>query len=161
MIAALLTLAMAIGANAVVFGILNGPILKPLQVPEAESLYSIECAADKDTSQSYPHYLRLQSGDPAQVLSAFLHSQYNQQGTTRCEQSRACSRRRDDLRILQRSSILPAPESFSLAGCARDSAEKLVDGCGRLPLARRPALVSSLITRECLVRMICIHSHRR
>ena len=58
-IAAVLTLAMAIGANAVVFSVLNGLILRPLNVPQAESLYLIERASDKDTSQSYPDYLDL------------------------------------------------------------------------------------------------------
>jgi predicted permease len=56
---AVLTLAMAIGANAVVFGVLNGLILRPLDVPQAESLYAIERASDKDVSQSYPNYLDL------------------------------------------------------------------------------------------------------
>src|SRR6267154_2747403 len=41
-VAAVLTLAMAIGANAVVFGVMNGLILRPLNVPQAESLYAIE-----------------------------------------------------------------------------------------------------------------------
>jgi len=58
-IAAFLTLAMAIGANAVVFSVLNGLILRPLNVPQAESLYLIERASDKDTSQSHPDYLDL------------------------------------------------------------------------------------------------------
>jgi hypothetical protein len=48
--AAVLTLAMAIGA---------GLILRPLNVPQAPSLYSIERALDKETSQSYPDYLDL------------------------------------------------------------------------------------------------------
>ena len=39
-ITAVLTLAMAIGANAVVFGVMNGLILRPLNVPQAESLYT-------------------------------------------------------------------------------------------------------------------------
>src|SRR5882672_171000 len=56
-IAAVLT--MAIGANAVVFSVLNGLILRPLNVPQAESLYLIERASDKDTSQSHPDYLDL------------------------------------------------------------------------------------------------------
>jgi len=58
-VAAVLTLAMAIGANAVVFSVLNGLILRPLNVPHAESLYLIERASDKETSQSYPDYLDL------------------------------------------------------------------------------------------------------
>jgi hypothetical protein len=58
-ITAVLTLAMAIGANAVVFGVMNGLVLRPLNVPQAESLYTIERASDKDMSQSYPDYLDL------------------------------------------------------------------------------------------------------
>ena len=56
-VAAVLTLAMAIGANAVVFGVMNGLILRPLNVPQAQSLYAIERASDKDMAQSYPNYL--------------------------------------------------------------------------------------------------------
>jgi predicted permease len=58
-IAAVLTLAMAIGANAIVFSVLNGFILRPLNVPDAQSLYTLERASDKDTAQSYPDYLDL------------------------------------------------------------------------------------------------------
>ena len=58
-LAAIVTLAMAIGANAVVFGVLNGLILRPLNVPDAQSLYTLERATDKDTSQSYPDYVDL------------------------------------------------------------------------------------------------------
>jgi len=38
---AVVTLALAIGANALVFGVLNALILRPLSVPQAESLYLI------------------------------------------------------------------------------------------------------------------------
>ena len=58
-IAAVLTLAMAILANAVVLSVMNGLILRPLNVPQAHSLYGIERASDKDMSQSYPDYLDL------------------------------------------------------------------------------------------------------
>jgi predicted permease len=58
-IAAVLTVAMAIGANSAVFSVLNGMILRPLDVPQAQSLYGIERASDKDPSQSYPNYLDL------------------------------------------------------------------------------------------------------
>jgi predicted permease len=56
---AVLTLALAIGANAVVFGALNGLILRPLNVPQVQSLYTIERASDKLASESYPNYLDL------------------------------------------------------------------------------------------------------
>src|ERR1700739_4982450 len=39
---AVVTLAVAIGANAVVFGVLNALILRPLNVPQAQSFYGIE-----------------------------------------------------------------------------------------------------------------------
>jgi predicted permease len=57
--AALLTLAMAIGANAVVFSVLNGLILRPLNVSHPEDLYLLEGTSDKVTSQSYPDYIDL------------------------------------------------------------------------------------------------------
>src|ERR1700688_1890411 len=53
-ITAVLTLTLAIGANAVVFGVLNALILRPLNVPQAESLFIIQHGSD-----SYPDYLDL------------------------------------------------------------------------------------------------------
>ena len=55
---AALTLALAIGANAVVFGVLNALILRPLNVPRAESLYGIQ-HAHASMYESYPDYLDL------------------------------------------------------------------------------------------------------
>ncbi|HEX4583098.1 MAG TPA: ABC transporter permease, partial [Acidobacteriaceae bacterium] len=60
-IVAVLTLAVAIGANAVVFGVMDGLVLRPLHVPQAQSLYGIERASNKDMSQSYPDYLDLRN----------------------------------------------------------------------------------------------------
>jgi predicted permease len=56
---AVLTLALAIGANAVVFGVFNALILRPLNVPQAESLWGIERGPYKDVSESYLDYLDL------------------------------------------------------------------------------------------------------
>jgi predicted permease len=56
---AVLTLAVAIGANAVVFSVLNALILRPLDVPQAESLYGIEHGNEASSYQSYPDYLDL------------------------------------------------------------------------------------------------------
>src|SRR5271163_4104387 len=58
-IAAVLTLALAIGANAVVFGMLNGLLLRPLNLPRAESLYAIQRGIETYIVQSYPDYLDL------------------------------------------------------------------------------------------------------
>ena len=58
-IVAVVTLALAIGANAVVFGVLNGMILRPLDVPQAESLYGIEHGNEHNMYESYPDYLDL------------------------------------------------------------------------------------------------------
>jgi len=56
---AVLTLAFAIGANTVVFAALNAMILRPLNVPRAESLYSIHRTTDNSANWSYPNYLEL------------------------------------------------------------------------------------------------------
>jgi len=56
--AAVLTLALAIGANAVVFGVMNALILRPVNVPDAKSLYAINHASNDDW-ESYPNYLDL------------------------------------------------------------------------------------------------------
>ena len=55
---AVLTLTLAIGANAVVFGVLNALILRPLNVPQAESLFVIQHGSDVG-AHSYPDYLDL------------------------------------------------------------------------------------------------------
>jgi len=61
LVVAVLTLALAIGANAVVFGVLNALILRPLSVPQAESLYAIERLSTPGhiLFESYPNYLDL------------------------------------------------------------------------------------------------------
>lgn len=58
-VVAVLTLALAIGANAVVFSMLNGLVLRPLNVPRAKSLAMIEQGRDGAPMQSYPDYLDL------------------------------------------------------------------------------------------------------
>ena len=58
-IAAVLTLALAIGANAVVFSVLNAFILRPLDVHHAESLYELQHGDAASSYQSYPNYVDL------------------------------------------------------------------------------------------------------
>ncbi|MBV8830073.1 MAG: ABC transporter permease, partial [Acidobacteriaceae bacterium] len=70
-IAAVLTLALAIGANAVVFGVLNGLVLRPLNVPQPESLWGTEYGSDPGW-QSYPNYVDLRDRNRSfEDLAAF------------------------------------------------------------------------------------------
>jgi predicted permease len=70
-IAAVLTLALAIGANAVVFGLMDGLILRPLNVPQSESLYGTHYG-DNPVWQSYPNYLDLRDRNRSfEDLAAF------------------------------------------------------------------------------------------
>jgi len=54
---AIITLALGVGANAVVFSVLNSLVLKPLNLPGAENLYTVQRFTY--ASQSYPDYLDL------------------------------------------------------------------------------------------------------
>ena len=56
---AILTLALGIGANVVVLSVLNALILRPLNLPHADRLYSIVQKNHGDDTQSYPDYLDL------------------------------------------------------------------------------------------------------
>lgn len=70
---AIITLAVAIAANAVVFGALNAVILRPLDVPQPQSLYALQPRLN-DTSlhMSYPDYLDfLRRNRSFQGLAAF------------------------------------------------------------------------------------------
>ncbi|WP_433966297.1 ABC transporter permease [Tunturiibacter gelidiferens] len=72
-VAAVLTLALAIGANAVVFGVLNALILRPLNVPRPQSLFTIERGGDKDQATSYPDYLDLRDRNRTfEALTAYI-----------------------------------------------------------------------------------------
>jgi hypothetical protein len=54
---AIVTLSLGIGANAIVFSVLNALVLKPLNLPDAERLYTVQ--RFKYPSQSYPDYIDL------------------------------------------------------------------------------------------------------
>jgi len=56
-IAAILTLALAIGANAVVFSVMNALLLRPLSVAHPNSLYQLQHANETSSYQSYPDYI--------------------------------------------------------------------------------------------------------
>jgi len=69
--AAVLTLALAIGANAVVFGLMDGLILRPLNVPQYETLYGTQ-AGDNPAWQAYPNYVDLRDRNHSfEELAAF------------------------------------------------------------------------------------------
>ena len=54
---AILTLALGIGANVVVFSVLNALILQPLNLPGADRLFEIMQKEPGNLTQSYPDYL--------------------------------------------------------------------------------------------------------
>jgi predicted permease len=56
-VTAILTLALGVGANVVVFSVLNALVLRPLNVPHPESLYNIARKPAGADSQSYLDYL--------------------------------------------------------------------------------------------------------
>lgn len=58
-LAAVSSLALAIGANAVVFSVMNAFILRPLHVPDAQSLYELQRGDEASAYESYPNYLDL------------------------------------------------------------------------------------------------------
>jgi predicted permease len=75
-IVAVLTLAVAIGANAVVFSVMDGLFLRALNVPQPESLYTLEHGSDKDPGESYPDYLDLR--DRNRSFDSVIASNMNQ-----------------------------------------------------------------------------------
>jgi predicted permease len=72
---AVLTLALGIGANAVVFGALNALILRPINLPNAQSLLAIVRSDDPSITQSYvsyPDYIDLRDRNTSfEALAAY------------------------------------------------------------------------------------------
>src|ERR1035438_5017597 len=75
----MLTLALGIGANVVVFSVLNGLILRPLDVPQPANLFQVVQKADW-SSQSYRDYLDYRDRDPS--FSGMMAYQFLRVGLT-------------------------------------------------------------------------------
>jgi predicted permease len=77
---AILTLALGIGANVIVFSVLNGLILKPLDVPHPDNLFSILHGKEGFGNQSYRDYVDYRERDPS--FNGMLACQYQRVGLT-------------------------------------------------------------------------------
>jgi MacB-like periplasmic core domain len=53
---AVISLALGIGANSVAFSLMNALIMRPIDVPHAQYLYTIERGKQNNPAQSYPDY---------------------------------------------------------------------------------------------------------
>jgi len=71
-VTAIVTLALGIGANAVVFSVLNALVLRPVNVPASENLYMVQRAFERGStsSQSYPDYVDMR--DKSHTFSSFV-----------------------------------------------------------------------------------------
>lgn len=75
-VTAVVTLAVAIGANSVAFGAFNAIVLRPLDVPQPQNLYELERKSDKYSADSYPNYLDLRDRNRSfEDLAAFALTQ--------------------------------------------------------------------------------------
>lgn len=72
-IAAVLSLALGIGANAAVFRVINGLILRPLDVPKPDQLFVLESSIQEESRFSHPTYLKLADAAPGATLSAMTY----------------------------------------------------------------------------------------
>ena len=72
-VAAVLSLALGIGANAAVFRVIDGLILRPLDVPRPQELFVLESSEAKESRFSHPAYLKLAAGAPDAQLSVMTN----------------------------------------------------------------------------------------
>src|ERR1700733_6946775 len=77
-VTAIVTLALGIGANVVVFSILNGLVLRPLGVPDAKNLYQVSRGQEGGDAQSYPDYRDFRDHDTS--FSGLLGYEFLQAG---------------------------------------------------------------------------------
>jgi predicted permease len=77
---AILTLALGIGANVVVFSVLNGLVLRPLEVPQPKNLFQVIHGKPGWFTQSYRDYVDYRDRDPS--FSGMIASEPQRVGMT-------------------------------------------------------------------------------
>lgn len=68
-IAAVMSLALGIGANAAVFRVIDGLILRPLDVPKPQQLFILESSSAEESRFSHPTYLQFVAAAPGATLA--------------------------------------------------------------------------------------------
>ena len=70
---AIVTLALGIGANVIVFSVLNSLVLHPLHFPDANRLYTVQHTQQGEISLSYPDYKDLRDRNTTFSDLALFH----------------------------------------------------------------------------------------
>ena len=79
-VTAILTLAIGIGANAVVFSVLNALILHPLPLLHGDRLVFLERMPSDSPNQSYPDYRDMRDQNLCPVRSGGLSDRFGRAG---------------------------------------------------------------------------------
>jgi predicted permease len=145
---AIFTLALGLGANAAIFGVVNSVLLRPLPFPAPDALVVVWGRYPEfgRTSTSAPDYRDWRDGIAAfEHLSAFVPASFNLSGPGEPEQVHGA---RVTANFFQALGVAPASGRTFVAGEDRDGAPDLAvigDGLWRRRFSADPAIVGRTV----------------